>query len=264
MVLSALRGALGLCSRLPVDQDGDDWAAVRSTPLAFPLVGYAIGLLVAIPFVAALLVGLTPPVAAAAYLAAVYLVTGAHHADGLADLGDAATVHGSPMARREVMHDTTLGVGGVLALTVMLAVLLLGALALAGAVASTMGAGLGLHEVRLAAGVIVAAEVSAKLGMAAVASLGRASHAGTGSQFTSRAGPAQLLGPVLVALPAVLLTGPTPVAAATLFGGPIAALAVLRWSDRTLDGVGGDAFGATNEIGRALAIHLGVIAWSAA
>jgi len=163
VVLSAVRGALGFCSRLPLRHDDPDWDAFRRAPVAFPLAGYVVGLLLALPVGLALLAGLPAPVAAAAYLLVAYLVTGVNHADGVADLGDAAAVHGSPRERREVMKDTTVGVGAVLALA--------------------------------------------------------------------------------------------------LVGGVLTALALTRWASRTLGGVGGDVFGATNDLGRVVALHLGVVVW---
>ncbi|MFB6169944.1 MAG: adenosylcobinamide-GDP ribazoletransferase, partial [Haloarculaceae archaeon] len=49
MVLSALRGAVGFLSRLPVGRREADWRAFRATPLAFPLAGYLLGALAALP-----------------------------------------------------------------------------------------------------------------------------------------------------------------------------------------------------------------------
>jgi len=261
VVLSAVRGALGFCSRLPLRHDDPDWDAFRRAPVAFPLAGYVVGLLLALPVGLALLAGLPAPVAAAAYLLVAYLVTGVNHADGVADLGDAAAVHGSPRERREVMKDTTVGVGAVLALALVVGGLALGGLALAVAVRGPPFAGVPVRGALAAAGLVVAAEVGAKLGMATVAAVGTASHAGIGSEFTSRAGPAQLLGPALAALPAALLTGPAVAGLAALVGGVLTALALTRWASRTLGGVGGDVFGATNDLGRVVALHLGVVVW---
>jgi adenosylcobinamide-GDP ribazoletransferase len=40
------------------------------------------------------------------------------------------------------------------------------------------------------------------------------------------------------------------------------ALAVERWANAHLGGVSGDVLGATNELARLAALHLGVIAWT--
>ncbi|MFB6224380.1 MAG: adenosylcobinamide-GDP ribazoletransferase [Haloarcula sp.] len=246
MVLTAVRGALGFLSRLPVGHSERAWNAFVTTPTAFPLAGYVVGGLVALPFLAA---GLIPaPVIAVAYLVAVVLVTGVNHADGLADLGDAAVVHGTPAERREVMKDTAVGVGAVLALGTVLIALALAALAAASLpplVAITL---------------VLTAEVGAKLAMATLACVGRPSHDGFGAAVISGNSPRDLLGPLAVALPATVLV--VPVTAFTVLTGPVIAFGISRWADQQLDGVGGDAFGAANELARAVALHIGVATWS--
>lgn len=240
MVLTALRGALGFLTRLPTGHDERAWDAFGETPAAFPLAGWVVGALVAIVFFAPL----PDPSAAFAYLVALYLLTGINHADGVADLGDAAVVHGDAEARRAVMKDTEVGVGAVLALALVLVGLALAALALAAA------------PPLAAVSVVVAAEVGAKLGMATLACLGDPAHEGMGSSFTDNR-PILLVAPVAVALPVGLLGGP---AVAALCGALVASLVVLRWSSGTLGGVSGDAFGAANEFARLAGLHAGVVA----
>lgn len=248
MVVAALRGALGFLTRLPVGQQDGDWEAFAETPLAFPLAGYAVGVVVALPLVGLFYRVPALPVAAG-YLFAVYLVTGIHHVDGAADIGDAAAVHGSPRERLEVLTDTDAGVGAVLTVAVLVAALALGAYAAAS-----------LPPVH-AVGLVVAAEVGSKLGMAAVACLGEATHEGLGRQFTRNADPELLLGPAVVAAPAALLTVPSLGGLAALLGALAAAVLVVQWASSTLGGVNGDVFGAANELGRVVAIHVGVAVW---
>ena len=245
MVLSALRGALSFLSRLPVGHSESAWTAFTETPVAFPLAGYVVGGLVALPFLA---VGLVPdPVVAAAYLAAVVLVTGVNHADGLADLGDAAVVHGDPSERREVLRDTTVGVGAVLALGTVLVALGLGGLAVASL------------PVAAAVSVVVASEVGAKLAMATLACLGTPSHEGFGSTMLDGNDASDLFVAGAVALPAAAIVVPT--TAVAVAAGIAVALFAQRWATRTLGGVGGDVFGATNELARVVALHVGVATW---
>lgn len=249
--MTALRGALGFLTRLPVAHDDGAWNAFRSAPVAFVLAGYVVGLLVGVPVAVAVLLDLPAAVVALGYLVSVYVVTGVNHADGVADLGDAAVVHGTPDERRAVMTDTTVGVGAVLALALVVAGLALGALAF------------GSRGPLAVLGLVVASEVGAKLAMAAVACLGTASHDGFGAEFTSRAGPGQLAGPVVLALPAILLTAPSPAGLLALLAGLSTALALVRWAGARLGGVGGDVFGGANELGRVLALHAGVVGWTA-
>jgi len=240
--LTAFRGALGFLTRLPVGHGERAWDAFRATPAAFPAVGWVVGALAAIPFV----VPVPAATAAFGYLVALYAVTGINHADGVADAGDAAVVHGGAEARRAVLKDTEIGVGALLALGLVLVGLALAGLALA----RRPGTG--------ALAVVVAAEVGAKLGMAALACLGAPAHEGLGSAFTHHS-PAGLAAPAVVAAPLALVGAP---AIAALLGALGAALAVRRWFDATLGGINGDAFGAANELGRLAGLHLGVIAWT--
>jgi len=246
VVLTAVRGALGFLSRLPVGHTERAWDAFVGTPAAFPLAGYVVGGLIAVPFLAT---GLLPaPVIAAAYLGSVVLVTGVNHADGLADLGDAAVVHGDPAERRDVMRDTTVGVGAVLALGTVLLALALAALAAAGL------------PPLVAVALVLAAEVGAKLAMATLACVGRPSHEGFGSTVLDGNGPRHLAAPLAVTLPVAVVS--VPATALAVLTGPLVALALSGWADRRLGGIGGDAFGAANELTRAVALHVGVAAWS--
>lgn len=245
MDLTALCGALGFLTQLPIGHDETAWNAFRQTPAAFPLAAYPIGVLIALP----VSLSVVPAVTAFFFVVAIVVLTGVNHADGLADLGDAAVVHGDSEQRRAVMKDTTVGVGAVLALGTVLAGLVLAGLALA-ALPSL-----------IAVGVVVAAEVGTKLGMAAIACLGTATHEGLGSAFTGRR-PRQLVAPSVATLPAVALTGRSPAALAAVLAGVCTGLTVLLLARRALGGVSGDVFGGANEIGRVLALHAGVIAWT--
>jgi len=240
--LAALRGGLGFLTRLPVGRGERAWDAFRATPAAFPAVGWVVGALVAVP----VLVPIPAPTAAFGYLVAVYAVTGINHADGVADAGDAAVVHGGREERRAVLKDTAVGVGALLALAVVVVGLALAGLALARRPAGT------------ALAVVVAAEVGAKLGMAALACLGEPAHEGLGSAFTQHP-PAALAAPAGVAAPVALFGAP---AVAALLGALAVAVAVRRWFEAAVGGVNGDAFGAANEVGRLAGLHLGVVAWT--
>lgn len=245
MVLTAVRGALGFLTRLPVGHSETAWDAFRQTPIAFPLAAYPIGALIALP------IGLPipDPVIAFFLLIDVILLTGVNHADGLADLGDAAVVHDDRERRRAVMKDTTVGVGAVLALGSVLVGLALAGVALA-ALPSL-----------IAVGIVVASEVGAKLGMTAVACLGTATHEGLGSAFTGH-GPQKLVAPAVAVLPAFALTGRSLSGFIAVLVGGCTGLGMVLLARRALGGVSGDVFGATNEIGRVLALHAGVIAWT--
>lgn len=250
----AARGALGFLTRLPIGTTLAGWEAFRRRPTAFVPVGYLVGVLVAIPF----LLGLPAPTVALVYPVAIVLATGINHADGLADLADAAVVHGegdpsqdsTVAARRRVLKDSAVGVGGTIALAGLVAGLVLAGLGLAG------------FPPVAAAGIVLASEVSAKLGMAMLACLGDAPFDGLGAQLTRVSDQDDLLGPVLVAIPAAFASWPSPAAGVALVAGVVTALATWRWAAGQLDGVNGDVFGASNELARLVALHVGVVAWT--
>lgn len=248
MVLTAVRGALGFLTRLPIGDADGAWDAFRTTPPAFPLAGYLVGAVAAAPLAFAAV--LPPLQVATVALAWLYLLTGIGHLDGVADLGDGAAAHGGPDERAAVVSDTDLGVGGVAAVAVVLVGTALALVALAGL------------PLRIAVGAVVAAEVGAKVAMAGVACFGRARHEGLGSSFTGVASPGLFVGPILVALPAAVLTWPSPVASAGLLGALVGGAATATWAASLLAGVSGDVFGATNEVARLVGLHAGVVAWT--
>lgn len=248
-VAGGLRGAVAFLSRLPVSTDEADWDRFRAFPAAFSIVAYLVGAVAAVPFLLAGVVSLPGTAVAFGYLLVLLGLVGIPHLDGVADLGDAMAAHGSDASRR-ALKDTTTGVGAIVAVAVVFVGLALAALELAAL------------PVVVAVGLVVAAEVGAKLGMATVACLGTASHEGLGSAFTRGAEPTLLFGPALVALPAALFVPAVPASIAAVVVGPLVAVGLIRWADRTLGGVNGDVFGATNELGRLLGLHAGVIVWT--
>ncbi|MWV65117.1 adenosylcobinamide-GDP ribazoletransferase [Halorubrum sp. JWXQ-INN 858] len=250
----ALRGAITFLTRIPVPGGRPaDWDSFRRSPWTLPVVGAVVGVLAGLAFLAP-----SPWTAAALYLVALYVVGGVTHADGLADLGDAVAVH-DPERRGAVLKDSALGVGGALALGVTLLATTLGALALATGFAGG-ASGVGTVAFR----VVLAAEVGAKAGMALLVCLGRPAHEGLGAAFATAVGPASLV-PVALLSATVLLAPPAGafrVVLAALLAGPAVALLLLVRVRPWLGGVSGDVLGAANELGRAVALHAGVIAWA--
>lgn len=244
LTAAAVRGAFGFLTRIPVGRDETAWKAFCGAPVAFPLVGYVVGALVALP----VLLPVPDGTVAVAFVAAVYLVSGINHLDGVADVGDAAVVHGNRERRRAVLKDSDTGVGGLLAVALVIVGLAFAGLGLAGL------------PVRAVVAVVVAAEVGAKAGMALLAAVGHPAHDGLGSQLTDRTDSRDVLPVLIVVLPVAVLAWP--VAAVGVIVALATAMVLCRWADAALGGVSGDVFGATNEVGRVLALHAGVIAWT--
>ncbi|OYR46899.1 adenosylcobinamide-GDP ribazoletransferase [Halorubrum sp. Eb13] len=254
MTAAALRGALGFLTRVPVGRSEAAWEAFSGAPWTLPAVGYLVGATVSLP----LLAPAPAPTVALAFPLAVYAVTGITHLDGVADLGDAAVVHGGPAERREVLKDSALGVGGTVALVAVVLGLATAALGLVGA-SGAPGAGGPL----VAAGIVVAAEVGAKAATAALVCVGDAAHEGLGSALADGVGPGAALPVLALAAPAALLAWPRVLPGVAALLAALATAALLRrWSRRRLGGVSGDVLGATNELARVAALHAGVIAWT--
>lgn len=254
-VVAALRGALGFLTRIPVGRDEAAWEAFTGLPWSIPAVGYLVGALIALP----LLAPVPPPTAAFGFVAAVYALTGITHLDGVADLGDAAVVHGDTDARRTVLKDSALGVGGTVALALVVLGLATAGLSLA-PIATTAPV--------VAVAVVVAAEVSAKAAMATLVCVDDAAHEGLGSALIDRVAVRNVVPVLVVATPAALLAWPVVGFAAAILG--VAAFAVAFgvaavlswWANRRLGGISGDVLGAATELARIAALHAGVIAWT--
>ncbi len=259
VVVTAVRGAVGFLSRLPVGQDAAAWESFTTTPVAFPLAGWLLGPLLAAP----LLLPGPPAVGAFGVVVAVYLLTGVTHADGVADLGDAAVVHGDAERRRAVMRDSDLGAGGALALVVTVGGLF------------TAAAAVGRLPVAVGLLLVVVAEVGAKFGMGALVCLGTATHEGLASSFTRTGRPGDVRGVLAATVPAAALGGVLDTAGVVAFqwaaltastAALTAAVGVtggmLWWARRRLGGVSGDVLGATNEFARVVALHTGVVTWT--
>jgi adenosylcobinamide-GDP ribazoletransferase len=110
--------AAAFFTRLPVDPAARGAWGLAGSAWAFPLVGAGIGLVVALTFLLAQLIGLsTWPTAILSVLAGLAL-TGALHEDGLADTADGLLGGHDRETRLTIMRDSRHGTFGVLAVVV--------------------------------------------------------------------------------------------------------------------------------------------------
>ncbi|MFB6161921.1 MAG: adenosylcobinamide-GDP ribazoletransferase [Halococcoides sp.] len=248
-MIRAIAGAVGFGTRLPVGRSGAAWDALLDRPGLLALAAVP----TAVAGAGAVALPVPAETAAIAYVGALVAVGGITHLDGLADCGDAAVAHGSPAERRAIVADTRLGVGGTFALALWVVALVAAGLVLGRATASE------------AVGIVVASEATASLAMVALAVAGPATTDGLGGTVIEAAGPTDALVAAAIALPLLAAGGSAGpgVPIATLLGGAIAALAVAVWARRALGGVTGDVLGATHAIARVLAVHAGVVVWTA-
>jgi len=236
-----LQAAFALLTRLPV-RPGDDMA---SGAAAFPIVGVVVGLLGAV-FV--LLGGALEPVLASLLaVAAMTVLTGALHLDGLADTADALLAP-DPASAERARKDPSVGPGGTVAL-----ILVLGAEV--AALASLVASG---GRPLAAAVLVTAAVVGRTLPVLVVVLAGdRATGTGFGGWFAARVGP-------LDALIAVVLTAVATAVLALISGSPALVIGALMGAGAGLVMAGaiisarrhldGDGFGAIVELTTAATI----------
>ncbi len=111
-----LLGALGFFTTIPVGRDERSFESLRRNLWVLPLVGAVIGFLIGIPLL--ILKDLDLPfLGVLVYLA----IEGVNHVDGLADFGDA--FFATKDRKLKALKDLNLGVGGVLAVALYIAIL---------------------------------------------------------------------------------------------------------------------------------------------
>jgi adenosylcobinamide-GDP ribazoletransferase len=230
--MSALIALLQFATILPLGKPQDLEAFARRSWL-YPVAGYVVGCLAAVPvlFIA------DRTVAAAVAVAMVLLVSGAHHFDGLLDLGDGLMAHGDREKRVRALTDRQVGAGGM-----------------AAGIVTTLLLFAGLQASASVAAAIIAGEVCAKFSMAYLTAYGEPFREGIHSELHQYARPDFPVLAGLLCLPLFLL----PLAPVKLFGAlvmmvlcPAVLLLIAR---RLFGGVNGDVAGASNEITRALVV----------
>jgi adenosylcobinamide-GDP ribazoletransferase len=230
--MKAILSLLQFTTTLPLGKPQDLEPFAKRSYL-YPLAGYVIGGLVALPvyFIA------NPTIAAAVAVALLLLVTGAHHFDGLLDFGDGLMAHGNREKRIRALTDRNIGAGAV-----------------ALAVATTLLLFAGLQESASIVCALVIGEVCAKYSMAFLTAYGKPFHEGMHSYLHQFSRPGFPVAAFLLCLPLFLL----PVAPVKIFVALILMLicpiVLLELARHLFGGVNGDVAGASNEITRALVI----------
>lgn len=247
--LRQFRLAFGFFTVLPLARTGSMTEIARAAWL-LPLVAAFLGVVEgAVAW--GLLELFSPGVAAALVLTVALILTGLHHTDGLADLGDALMVHGDRQRRLEVLKDKTMGIGAAGALIIVYL--------------TTWAALAELFSLRQGVDLIwclVAVEAAARLSLLVAATTGHPSHAGSGSAFMEAQKGWRGAGGIVLSL-GVLATvaAATGVMEAVLAGGAALAITLLLVvvCRRLFGGLNGDVLGAAVELGRMAAL-LGLLA----
>ncbi len=240
--LSTIKAGIGFLTTIPVGIDVEGMQKLSSHAYMFPFVGAIIGLVVGC--IGVVLQPLPSYLFSALLIIILYCITGLNHLDGLMDFGDALLTHGSMEEKIRVMRDPSVGVGGSV-FCMMSLLILFSALAT-------------LQPNILFA--LLAAEICAKQSMVTAAMFGKSIYKGLGSIFVDNVTKHDfLIGLVFSMMACWLALGMGGVIA--LFATLSSALIIVRMANHNFGGVSGDAIGATNEIGRIVALIVGVAAW---
>lgn len=231
-IATEIRLAASFLTILPVAVERADERGVAASLGWFPLVGFVIG--VALAIVDRLLEPVFgPALGSVLVVLALVIVTGAVHLDGLADTADALGAGGNRARALEIMRDSRLGTFGVLALIFVLALKIFALAELAGGR-------------RLLA--LYLAPALGRWAMVAVSfALDYLRAEGAGSALLSGGGPKNfVIASVSVAVGVAPVFSPAAFGACLLAVG--LAISVRMLASRRLGGVTGDVLGAAGEI----------------
>ena len=200
----------------------------------FPIVGIVIGLLIG-SFGFGLSFFLDPLLVSLLVVAFIVIITGIHHADGLADFADGLMVKGSQDRKLEAMKDLSTGSAGIVAIVLYLIGLV---------IAISLTSGFDLFKA------ILISEILAKFSMVLMASLGNSASLGSNSPFVKIMKDKKKLAiAFLIMIVPVILIGET--TGLIMFGVTVTlTIFLLVLSTRSFGGITGDVLGATNEFTR--------------
>jgi adenosylcobinamide-GDP ribazoletransferase len=236
-LVTDLRIGISLCTRLPIGPAGAIGEGdVARASWTFPIAGLLVGLTGAIAYWLAVCVNVAPLPAAALALAAMLLLTGAMHEDGLADTADG--LGGATREKKlEIMRDSRIGTFGACALAVSL-MLRWSALA-------------DIAEPRVVALALICAHVSARACLPAFMYLVPPARADGLSSGAGQPPFASVITALLLGIvPLLLAFGPTG-AMVTMLLLLLVALVLARVATRQFGGQTGDVLGALEQIGEA-------------
>lgn len=242
--VDALRAGFGVLSTIPVKCSGADVDVLSKHMFAFVFVGAVLGALIGCAGAVAhlFLPETATPLMPLAVMGAIYFVCGLNHLDGLSDVGDGMTAHGPREKKVGAMKDTSIGVGGVGYVVLYLIALYAVLFTLVESVSPLMLAAL-----------LMVSEVCAKHAMVGVAAMGTPLHEGLGSVFVGHTRlSAFLISIVLSVLIGAFFVGVVGIIAVLV--ATLTSAIVVHRASAHFGGVSGDVLGASNELGRLMAL----------
>ena len=276
-IIKAFKAGFGFLSVIPVGITMEGIEALMKNLYMYSIVGFILGTLIgAAAFIAESV--LAPLPAAIVIMVVTYGIIWFNHLDGVADMGDGMTAHGSLEKKRKALKDMALGVGGVAFVSLLMLSFYTALTALestAGGIYELatfpyMGAASFLFSTITEAGIngdggkilltaslmaltVIIAETCGKQAMLTIATFGKSFQEGLGS-MTIAGGTRRnfLIGMAFTIIVSGLLLGIAGWIA--LIVSTIAAFIILKVSNRHFKGLNGDGIGMANEIGRVAAI----------
>ena len=200
----------------------------------FPIVGIVIGLIIgSLGFGLSFI--LDPLLVSLLVVTSLAILTGIHHADGLADFADGLMVKGSRDKKIQAMKDISTGSAGIVSTVLYLIGMII-----------TISLTTGFDLFRA----ILISEILAKFSMVIMASFGQSATMGSNSPFLKimKDKKKLLFAAVIMFIP-VFLIGET-VGLLMLGSSIIVTLVILVISNRSFGGITGDVLGTSNEISR--------------
>ena len=200
----------------------------------FPVVGIIIGLLIG-SFGFGLSFFLDPLLVSLLVVASIAIVTGIHHADGLADFADGLMVKGSRDKKIKAMKDLSTGSAGIVGIVLYLVGLI---------ITISLTSGFDLFKA------ILISEILAKFSMVLMASLGNSASLGSNSPFVKiMKDKKKLTAAFIIMIIPVMIIGES--TGLIMLGVTVTVtIFLLAISTRSFGGITGDVFGATNELTR--------------
>jgi adenosylcobinamide-GDP ribazoletransferase len=254
--LLAVRSSFGFLSTIPVGITMEGLDEFFKRTYLHILVGIVLGLMIAA--VSFMLVSvLSFQLAAVFTIIFIYYLTGLNHLDGIADIGDGMTAHGSLEKKIKALKDMSLGIGGVAFASLVILSLYSSLISLFDqAIITSVNDGTSIAIIVFLS--MFVAEICAKQSMLTVAAFGKSIHEGLGSILVENTTmPKYIAGFVLGIISCVLAFSYIDfalVGVLAFIASIVATFVLMNVSKRHFGGVNGDVIGSSNEIGRIIAL----------
>ena len=235
-----LKGISSVLSFLTIfPADSSDLQTIAKNMYLFPMIGAAIGIIVGFMGFGLFELGLESLVVALIVTTAIMIITGGHHADGLADFADGIMLKGTQERKIAVMKDPVTGSAGIAAIVLYIVSMI---------IALSLAKGWDLFQA------ILIAEIMAKFSMVLMAYVGRSAIEGSNTPFLqAMKSKKRLLLALIITIVPVLILGQS--RGIVIFAIDITLVLLLVWlSSRSFGGITGDVLGATNEITRVASV----------